>query len=116
MLLLAVFHPDFELPEKVERFFPYFAFVVGDEVVDRVKNTVAVLPVEMCLVVGNKGTHRRHKRFGTAERLPESLREHYRALAHTAGECVGCRGCEARCPFGVEIAERMARAAELFGQ
>ena len=30
MLLLAVFHPDFELPEKVERFFPYFAFVVGD--------------------------------------------------------------------------------------
>ena len=47
---------------------------------------------------------------------PQSLREHYRALAHTAGECVGCRGCETRCPFGVEIAERMARAAELFGQ
>ena len=46
--------------------------------------------------------------------LPESLREHYRALEHGAGECVGCQSCESRCPFGVKIAERMAKAAELF--
>lgn len=47
--------------------------------------------------------------------VPESLREHYRALSATASACVGCRSCEARCPFGVEIADRMAKAAELFG-
>ena len=46
--------------------------------------------------------------------LPESLREHYRALEHGAGECVGCQSCESRCPFGVKIAERMAKAAALF--
>ena len=49
------------------------------------------------------------------ERLPESLREHYRALGHTAADCVGCRSCEARCPFEVKIAERMEKAAALFG-
>ena len=47
--------------------------------------------------------------------VPESLREHYRSLGATASACVGCQSCEARCPFGVEIAARMARAAELFG-
>ncbi|MCR5502687.1 MAG: aldo/keto reductase [Lachnospiraceae bacterium] len=47
--------------------------------------------------------------------VPESVREHYRALAHTASECIGCRGCESRCPFGVKIAERMRKAAALFG-
>ena len=48
--------------------------------------------------------------------LPQSLREHYRGLEHTAAECVGCQSCESRCPFGVKIAERMAKAAELFGK
>ena len=47
--------------------------------------------------------------------VPESLREHYRALGPTAADCVGCQSCEERCPFGVKIAERMTRAAELFG-
>lgn len=47
--------------------------------------------------------------------LPESLREHYRALGHTAADCVGCQGCESRCPFGVEIAARMQKTAALFG-
>ena len=46
---------------------------------------------------------------------PESISEHYRALEHTASECIGCRGCESRCPFGVEIADRMEKTAELFG-
>ena len=47
--------------------------------------------------------------------VPETVRGHYLALAHRAGECLGCRECEARCPFGVPIAERMEKAARLFG-
>lgn len=47
--------------------------------------------------------------------VPASLREHYANLAHHADECVGCRGCEGRCPFGVKVADRMKKAAELFG-
>ena len=47
--------------------------------------------------------------------VPESVLEHYRALEHTASECIGCRGCESRCPFGVQVAERMEKTAQLFG-
>lgn len=48
--------------------------------------------------------------------VPESLREHYRALAHHADECIACRGCESRCPFGVPVADRMKKTAELFAR
>ena len=47
--------------------------------------------------------------------VPASVREHYRALEHHADECVGCRGCESRCPFGVKVADRMVKTAELLG-
>ena len=47
--------------------------------------------------------------------VPASAYEHYRALAHRADACIGCGGCEERCPFGVRVTERMARAAALFG-
>ena len=47
--------------------------------------------------------------------VPETVREHYRALAHHADECVGCGACEKRCPFGVPVRENMARAKEIFG-
>ena len=47
--------------------------------------------------------------------VPESLKEHYRALGNTAAACVGCQSCESRCPFEVTIAERMQKAAALFG-
>ena len=47
--------------------------------------------------------------------VPESVRQHYLALQPTASACVGCRGCESRCPFGVPVADRMKRTAELFG-
>ena len=49
------------------------------------------------------------------EEVPASVREHYRNLEYHADECIACRGCESRCPFGVPIAERMANAARLFG-
>ena len=47
--------------------------------------------------------------------VPAALREHYRVLEHHADECIGCQSCEERCPFGVEIAARMQKAASLFG-
>ena len=47
--------------------------------------------------------------------VPASVREHYLALGQTASACVGCRSCESRCPFGVPVAGRMQKTAELFG-
>lgn len=46
--------------------------------------------------------------------VPSSVREHYRALKTNAGDCIACGGCETRCPFGVKIIERMAKAREIF--
>ena len=48
--------------------------------------------------------------------VPASLRTHYSDLAHHAGECIACHGCEQRCPFGVKVADRMDKAAKLFEQ
>ena len=47
--------------------------------------------------------------------VPASLREHYLSLPHHADECIGCRGCESRCPFSVSVAKRMEKTAVLFG-
>ena len=47
--------------------------------------------------------------------VPSSLKQHYLSLAHHADECISCRGCESRCPFGVKVADRMQRTAALFG-
>ena len=47
--------------------------------------------------------------------VPETVREHYAALAHHAGECIQCGVCETRCPFGVKIRDNMRRANEVFG-
>ncbi len=47
--------------------------------------------------------------------VPASVRSHYMLLEHKASECTACRACEARCPFGVPVAERMKKTAELFG-
>ena len=47
--------------------------------------------------------------------VPESVADHYRSLDVTASACIGCKGCESRCPFGVPIASRMKKTAELFG-
>ena len=53
---------------------------------------------------------------GSAEfRVPDSEREHYRVLAHHAGECLACGLCETRCPFDVKIRDNMKRAEAIFG-
>lgn len=51
----------------------------------------------------------------TPEDIPETVREHYKTLAHHASECIGCGQCEANCPFGVAIIEQMQKAEERFG-
>ena len=48
--------------------------------------------------------------------VPGTVRAHYLALDHHAGECVGCGACESRCPFGVEVVRRMAQTAALFSR
>lgn len=48
--------------------------------------------------------------------VPESVQSHYEALGTTASSCIACHSCEGRCPFGVKIAERMRKTAELFGR
>ncbi len=53
---------------------------------------------------------------GSAEfRVPDTEREHYKVLAHHAGDCLQCGLCETRCPFEVPIRENMKRAAKIFG-
>lgn len=47
--------------------------------------------------------------------IPETVREHYSALKHHAGECIQCGACETRCPFGVQIRANMRAAAQTFG-
>ena len=47
--------------------------------------------------------------------VPDSVRDHYRALDAHAGDCIACHACEGRCPFGVKVADKMAAAAGLFG-
>lgn len=47
--------------------------------------------------------------------IPETVREHYAALSHAAGECIACRACEKRCPFNVAVSGNMKEAAALFG-
>ena len=48
--------------------------------------------------------------------VPASVRAHYEALDATAADCIACAACESRCPFGVKIADRMTKAAPLFGR
>lgn len=47
--------------------------------------------------------------------IPETVREHYAALPVKAGACIGCGACTGRCPFFVDAAANMRRAAEVFG-
>ncbi len=49
------------------------------------------------------------------EAMPATVRAHYSGLSANALDCIRCKSCEQRCPFGVPIADRMQKAAELFG-
>lgn len=44
-----------------------------------------------------------------------SVREHYLALTHRAGECIACGSCEANCPFDVPVIQKMEKARRAFG-
>lgn len=46
--------------------------------------------------------------------VPATIRAHYDALAHNASDCIACGACHARCPFGVNIVDKMKRAKTLF--
>ena len=48
-------------------------------------------------------------------KVPATVQSHYELLEHKVSECIGCQACESRCPFGVPLAERMKKTAELFG-
>lgn len=45
--------------------------------------------------------------------VPASVKAHYEELEVNASDCVGCGGCEERCPFGVLVVERMEKTKEL---
>ena len=46
----------------------------------------------------------------------DSVSQHYGAMENTAGACLACGACENRCPFSVNVIERMQRAVETFGK
>ena len=48
------------------------------------------------------------------DEIPGTIRAHYQQLNANASDCIGCKGCESRCPFHVPIADRMQKAKELF--
>ena len=47
--------------------------------------------------------------------LADWARDRYKAMEHTAGECIGCGQCETRCPYHLPIREMLKRTAEEFG-
>ncbi len=50
------------------------------------------------------------------ETVPDSVRGHYESLSAGGADCIGCGGCESRCPFGVKVIDRMRDAAEMFAK
>ncbi|MCM1127079.1 MAG: aldo/keto reductase [Lachnospiraceae bacterium] len=47
--------------------------------------------------------------------VPETVADHYKLLEHHASECIACGSCVRNCPFGVEVIQRMQKAAKVFG-
>ena len=43
-------------------------------------------------------------------------KSHYDSLEKHAGDCVGCRHCDARCPFHVHQSARMQEIRAYFGK
>ena len=49
------------------------------------------------------------------EQVPPTVLAHYQGLKANASDCIGCGGCESRCPFGVHVVERMEQMRQVFG-
>jgi len=47
--------------------------------------------------------------------VPETVREHYKALNAHASDCIECGACMNRCPFHVDVIDNMKVARETFG-
>lgn len=50
------------------------------------------------------------------DEVPSGIKEHYNNLSSHASDCFGCKKCESRCPFEVNIIEVMKKASVLFGK
>jgi predicted aldo/keto reductase-like oxidoreductase len=74
----------------------------------------APCPVGISVAQVNKFYDLAEAQISKGGAVPPLVRDHYLALDHHADECVGCGGCESRCPFGMGVIDRMAKAAELF--
>jgi predicted aldo/keto reductase-like oxidoreductase len=48
------------------------------------------------------------------QETPDTVVAHYHALTKTAKDCIACGLCEKRCPFGVQVVQRMKEAARIF--
>ena len=48
--------------------------------------------------------------------VPDDVKQAYEALDHHASECTHCGSCVGRCPFSVNVPERMDAAKEIFGK
>ncbi len=75
----------------------------------------APCPVGISVAQVNKFSDLAQAQVSKGNPVPALVRDHYLALDHTAGECIACGGCESRCPFGVEVIQRMTHTAKLFG-
>ena len=53
-------------------------------------------------------------RMQEGKAIPATLKAHYEQLSAGAKDCIGCGGCQQRCPFGVPVIERMKKTAEIF--
>lgn len=71
----------------------------------------APCPVEIDIAMVNK----LYDLAAMQPEVPASVKAHYDGLNANGKDCVQCGGCEERCPFGVAVTERMAKAEELFG-
>ena len=49
------------------------------------------------------------------DEVPSSLKDHYSVMKANGSDCISCRQCESRCPFGVKVAEKMKEAERIFG-
>lgn len=48
--------------------------------------------------------------------IPPQIVQEYNNLGAGGANCIQCKSCEKRCPFGVDVTGKMALAAEIFGR